>query len=86
MVPLLGAGHVDDMTVMQEPVDECRGHDLVAQDLAPLLEALVGGEHGGRVLVAPVDELEEEGGAVARDGQVADLVVVEQRRVGASGS
>ena len=29
------AADVDDVTVVQQPVDECRGHDLVAQDLAP---------------------------------------------------
>ena len=37
------AADVDDVTVVQQPVDECRGHDLVAQDLAshsskPLLD------------------------------------------------
>ena len=48
---------------------------------APLLEALVGGEDGGAGLVAPVDELEEEGGSGAGDGDVAYLVNDEQRRV-----
>ena len=49
-------------------------HDLVVQDLAPLLEALVRGDHGRGVLVAAVDELEEEDGAAAGDREVADFV------------
>ncbi|MEQ8329687.1 MAG: hypothetical protein RH859_04405 [Longimicrobiales bacterium] len=76
------AADVDDMAGVQEAVDEGGGHDVVAEDLAPLLEALVGGEHGGGGLVAPCHELEEEHGAVAGDGQIADLVHDEQGRVG----
>ena len=34
--------YVDDMTVMQQAIDECSGHDLVAQDLTPLFEAFIG--------------------------------------------
>ena len=37
---------VDDVAVMHEPVDEGCGHYLIGQDRAPLLETLVGGEHG----------------------------------------
>ena len=80
--PVAVAADVDDVAVMQQPVDECCGHDLVAQDLAPLLEALVGREHGGRVLVAPVDQLEEEHGASLVDRQIADLVDDQERGVG----
>jgi hypothetical protein len=29
------------MAVMDEAVDECRRHDLVAEDVTPLLKALV---------------------------------------------
>ena len=32
---------VDDVTVVQQPVDERRGHHLVAEYNAPLLEALI---------------------------------------------
>ena len=61
--------YVDDMTVMQQAIDECSGHDLVAQDLTPLIEAFIGGQHSGCALVAPVDELEEEHGAGLADRQ-----------------
>ncbi len=37
--------YVDDMTVMQQAIDECSGHDLVAPDLTPLFEAFIGGQH-----------------------------------------
>ena len=74
------AADVDEVAVVQEPVDERRGHDLVAEDLAPFLEALVGGEHGRGVFVAAGHELEEEHGAGAGDRQVADLVDDQQRR------
>src|SRR6185503_7220848 len=49
--------------------------------LAPFLEAFVRREHGGRVLVAPTDELEEEHRAVAGHGQIADLVDHEERGI-----
>ena len=67
---------------MQQAIDECSGHDFVAQDLTPLFEPFVGGQHGGCALVAPVDELEEEHGAGLADRQVADLVDDQERGIG----
>ena len=46
------AADVDDVAVVKDSVDERRRHDAVAHDLTPLLEALVGREHGGGALVA----------------------------------
>ena len=80
--PVAAAADVDDMAVMQQAIDERSGHDLVAQDLAPLLEAFIGGQHSGCALIAPVDELEEEHGAGLADRQVADLVDDQERRTG----
>ena len=68
------AADVDGMAVMQQAIDERSGHDLVAQDLAPLLEAFIGGQHSGCALIAPVDELEEEHGAGLADRQSTDDV------------
>ena len=76
------AADVDDVTVVQEPVDERNGHDVVAQDLAPLLEAFVGRQHRGCALIAPVDELEEKHRAALADRQVADLVDDQKRGIG----
>ena len=61
--PVAVAADVDDVAVMDEAIDECSGHDFVAQDFAPFLEALVGREDGGGDLVASVYELEKEHGA-----------------------
>ena len=38
------APDVDDVAPVEEPVEQRGGHDLVAEDAAPLLEALVGGQ------------------------------------------
>ncbi len=75
------ATDVDDVTVVEQAIDERSGHDLVAQDLAPLLEPLVGRQHGGCALIAPVDELEEEHRAGLTDRQVADLVDDQERGI-----
>src|SRR6266487_3407529 len=68
------APDVDDMAVVHEAVDQGAGHDVVAEDLAPILEAFVAREHGGGPLVAAAHELEEEHGAGACDREVAELV------------
>ena len=74
---IAGALDLDDDGVMQQPVKQRRGNG-VGEDLTPLGEAAVGGQDHGALLVARVDELEEEIGAAGRDWQVADLVDDEQ--------
>ena len=77
--PKAVAPDVDDVTVMDEPVDQRRRHHVVAEDLAPFLEALVRGQHGGCVFVATGHELKEEHRPRASDGEVADLIDDQQR-------
>ncbi len=60
--PVAGAADVNDVAVMDEAIDECSGHDVVAKDFAPFLETFVGSEDRGGDLVTAVDELEEEHG------------------------
>ena len=48
--PVAAAADVDDMAVMQQAIDERSGHDLVAQDLAPLLEAFIGAAAMARLI------------------------------------
>src|SRR5690606_28776573 len=76
------AADAHDVAVVEQAVDQRGRHDLVAKDLAPLLEALVAGEHGRGRLVAPGHELEEEHGPGAAHWQIADLVHHEDGRVG----
>jgi len=79
--PIAVAADVDDVTVMEDPVNQSRGHDFVAEDVAPLLEALVRSEHSRGVFVTAAHELEEEHGAGAVDREIAYLVHDEQRGV-----
>ena len=65
--PVAVTADIDHVAMMHQAVDQRGGHDLIAQDTAPLLEALVGGQDRGGVFVARVDELEEQHGAVAVD-------------------
>ena len=64
------------------PVEQGGGDDGVAEQLAPFREAAIGGGDHGALLVAGVDELEEQIGAVGVDGDVADLVDDGQRACG----
>ena len=82
--PVAVAPDVDDVAAVQHPVQQRGGHDLVAEDAAPLLEALVRGQHRRGPSVAAVDELEEEDRAALGHGQVADLVNDQECRVGES--
>lgn len=54
-LPVAVATDVDDATAVEQAVQQGGGHDLVVQDLAPALEALMRGERRRGVLVAPVD-------------------------------
>ena len=76
------AADVDDVAPVEQAVEQRGGHDLVAEDAAPLLEALVRGQDGRGMSVAPVDELEEEDRTALGDRQVGDLVHDEESRVG----
>ena len=69
---------LDHDGVVQQAVQQGGGDDVVAEDGSPLLEAAIGGKHGGALLVAGVDQLEEQVGAAGFDGQVADLIDDEQ--------
>ena len=64
----------DDLGVVDEAVDHRGGDDVVAEDLAPAAEGLVGGDDQTGSFVAAGDELEEEVGGLGFEGDVADLV------------
>ena len=64
---------VDDPGVMQEPVEDGRGDDGVAEELLPVDEALVRGDDRRALLVAVRDELEEQIGLPAVDRKIARL-------------
>src|SRR5512132_2723749 len=70
---------LEDDGVMEEPIEQRRGDDRVAEDVAPFGEAAVGGEDHRPLFVAGIDQLEEQVAAAGDDRQVADLVDDEQR-------
>jgi hypothetical protein len=41
--PVAVAANRDDVAVVDEAIDQRRGHDVVAEDLAPLFKALIRG-------------------------------------------
>jgi hypothetical protein len=60
--------------VVQQTIKK-RGRDnLIAEDVAPLGEAAVGGQDHGAFFVASVDQLEEQIAADGNDWQVADFI------------
>ena len=67
---------------MQQPVQDRRGDDLIAEDLAPVHERLVRGEDGAGPLVAPVDQAEEQAGFLAGHRQVAHLIEYQHLGIG----
>src|SRR5712691_10566323 len=76
--PVGVAADVDGDRVVEHAVEDRGGDDPVAKHVAPAPEALVAGQDHRAALVAPADELEEQIGPGAVDGQVADLVDDEQ--------
>ena len=61
--PVRVALDLNDHCVVQEPVQQGSSNDVVTKDLAPLLEAPVGGQDHGPLLVEGIDQLEEQIGA-----------------------
>ena len=68
----------DDMTPMGEAVEQGSGEPLGAEDLGPLLEGQVGGEHHAVVLICPADDLEEQLGGCFGERNVSHLVDEQQ--------
>jgi len=64
---------------MEQAIEERGGDDGIAEDLAPFGEAAVRGEDHGALLVASIDELEEQVAASGNNGQVPDLIHDQER-------
>lgn len=74
------AVEVEDDGAVEEPIEHGCGDGGVAEDLAPGRDAAVGGEHDGGFEVALGDDLEQRGGGLAGQRQVAQSSMT--RRVG----
>ena len=71
---------VDDPAVMEQPVQDRRGDDLISEELLPVDKALVRGDDGGCLLVSGRDELEEEVRLLGAHGKISGLVHDDQAR------
>ena len=73
---------VEDHGVVHEAVQDGGGNDGVAEDLTPFGQAPVGGDQGGVApLIAGVDDVEEDAGSAAFDGEETDVVDDQHARV-----
>ena len=54
--------------MVENPIQDRRSNDRVAKDLIPLAKGSVESQNQGSFLIAPGDELEEQMGAMAIDG------------------
>ena len=70
---------LNDDGVMEEPIEECSGDNVVTKNLAPFCEAAVRSKDHSAFFVSRIDELEEQIAAAGDDGQVADFIDDEQR-------
>src|SRR5262245_14324946 len=77
--PITRSLDLDDDGVVKEAIEERCGDDGIAEDLTPFGKAAVGGEDHGALLVAGVDELEEQVAAAGNDRQVSDFIHDQQR-------
>ena len=68
------AGELQDRGVMHEAVDGCHGGHGILEDLIPLGEAQVGGDHDRLLLVALGQEVEEGLHFLAGLLDIADVV------------
>jgi hypothetical protein len=66
------------MASMGEAIEEGAGESFGAEDLGPLLEGQVGGEHDAVVLVGPADDLEEQLGGGFGERDISHLVEEQQ--------
>ena len=79
---IAAAVDVDDVHVVEQPVEDRRGEDFVGgEDLGPVADVLVGGQDNGALLISSAHETEEEVGLVSVERSEADFVDNEQNTV-----
>ena len=75
-----GALDLHDDGVVKKSVQQRGRDDWIAENLAPFGEAAIRGQDHGALLVAGVDQLEEQVAGAGADGEIADLIDDQQRR------
>ena len=77
--PIAVAGYGYHHRMVEETVQESRCHDRIPEHLPPVGKAEVGGQDHGSLLVAGIDQLEEQAGPSGCDRKEADLVDDQER-------
>jgi hypothetical protein len=73
--PVAGTFNDDRFCVMEQAIQDGRGHGAIAvKNRRPLFEGLVGGEDDRTAFVALADDLEEQVGAALIDREIPDLI------------
>ena len=69
---------LDNLAVMRQPVQHGGGHLLVPEDLRPLTEGKVGGDHQRGLLIELGYQVEQQLTAIFRKGQIPQLIEHDQ--------
>src|SRR4029453_12792673 len=80
--PRLVAG-LDDVAVVRDAIEQCRGHLLIMKDLRPFGEGEVRRDEHGDFLVEAIEQMEQEGAAGLAKGKVAQLIEHDEMHAGA---
>ena len=65
---------LDDVAVMGQTIEQCRGHLRVGEDGRPLGEVQVGDDHHAGVFVQPAEQMKQQRPAGLAEGRVAEFV------------
>ena len=64
----------DDVAMMSQPIEHCRGHFGIAKDVAPLGERQVCRDHHAGMLIELRQQMEQQGPSGLAKGQTAEFV------------
>lgn len=79
--PAFVAG-LDDVAVMGQSVEQCRGHLGVAEDDWPFAEVEIGGDDHRGLLIEMADQVEQELTSGLGERQIAELVEHDEVQTG----
>jgi hypothetical protein len=64
----------EDVAVVRNPIQQCRGHLGVSKDLHPFAKAEIGGDDQGRFFVELAAEVEEQSATGGGEREIAEFV------------
>jgi hypothetical protein len=66
--------------MMEEPVQDGRGQDVIVEDLAPVRKALIAGHNEAAPLIAAHEQPEKQAGFFPREREIAEFIEDQQPR------